>query len=72
MVNLPPFDNCRAITLSSALCALHDVVMLTKEKDNLVTSNLQFSLKANASTTLDTSICTQKRCCNITVVMVVV
>ncbi len=48
-------DNFRAITLSSILCKILDVVILTKESDNLCFSNLQFSLKPGASTSLYTS-----------------
>ena len=52
--NLSSSDNFRAITLSSMLCKLVDVIVLTKENVNLVTSNLQFSFKTGASTTLCT------------------
>ncbi len=43
--NLSNSDNFRAITLSSILCKILDVVILTKESDNLCSSNLQFSFK---------------------------
>ncbi len=45
----------RAIILSSILCKILDVVILTKESDNLCCSNLQFSFKPGASTSLCTS-----------------
>ncbi len=46
--NLSSSDNFRAITLSSILCKLLDVIVMTNEKDNLCTSNLQFSFKPGA------------------------
>ncbi len=52
--NLSSSDNFRAITLCSILCKLLDVIVMTKTKDNLCTSNLQFSFKPGASTTLYT------------------
>ncbi len=52
--NLSSSDNFRAITLSSILYKLLDVIVMTKEKDNLCTSNLHFSFKSDASTTLCT------------------
>ncbi len=54
-VNLSNSDNFRAIILSSILCKSLDVVVLTKESDNLCSSNLQFSFKPGASTSLCTS-----------------
>ncbi len=53
--NLSNSDNFRAITLSSILCKNLDIVILTKESDNLCSSNLQFSFKPGASTSLCTS-----------------
>ncbi len=50
--NLSNSDNFRAITLSSILCKILDVVILTKESVNLCCSNLQFSFKNSASTSL--------------------
>ncbi len=47
-------DNFRAITLSSTLCKILDFVILTKESDNLCSSNLQFRFKPGASTSLCT------------------
>ncbi len=52
--NVSSSDNFRAITLSSILCKLLDFIVMTKEKDNLCTSNLQFSFKPGDSTTLCT------------------
>ncbi len=54
--NLSNSDNFRAITLSIILCKILDVVILTKESDNLCSSNLQFSFKPGASTSLCTSL----------------
>ncbi len=48
-------DNFRGITLSSILWKILDVVILTKERENLCSSNLQFSFKPGASTSLCTS-----------------
>ncbi len=45
-------DNLRAITLSSILCKLLDVVILTKEKGSLCTSHLQYGFKQGSSTSL--------------------
>ncbi len=53
--NLSNSDNFRTITLSSILCKILDVVILTKESDNLCSSNLQFSFKPGTSTSLCTS-----------------
>ncbi len=47
--NVSNSDNSRAITLSSVLCKILDVVILTKESDNLCSSNLEFSFKPSAS-----------------------
>ncbi len=52
--NVSSSDNFRAFTLSSILCKLLDVIVITKEKDHLRTSNLQFSFKPAGSTTLCT------------------
>ncbi len=49
--NVSSSDNFRAITLSSILCKL---LIMTKAKDNLCTSNLQFSFKPGASNSLCT------------------
>ncbi len=38
--NLSSSDNFRANTLSSILCKLIDVIVMTTEKDNICTSNL--------------------------------
>ncbi len=43
-------DNFRAITLSSILCKLLVVIVMTKEKDNLCTSNIQFSFNGACTT----------------------
>ncbi len=43
--NVSSSDNFRVITLSSILFKLLDVIVMTKEKDNLCTSNIQFSFK---------------------------
>ncbi len=53
--NLSSSDNFRAITLSSILCKLLDVIILTKEEAHLCTSNLQFSFKQGSSTSLCTA-----------------
>ncbi len=45
-------NNFRAITLSSILCKLLEVIVMTEEKHNLCTSDLQFSFKPGGSTTL--------------------
>ncbi len=50
--HLSSYDNFRAITPSRILCI--DVIVMTKEKDNLYISNLQFSFKPGSSTTLCT------------------
>ncbi len=52
--NLSSSDNFRAITVSSILCKLLDVIVMTNEKDNLCTSNLHLSFKSGSSTTLCT------------------
>ncbi len=49
-------DNFRAITLSSILCKLLDVVILIKEKGSLCTSDLQYGFKQGSSTSLCTAI----------------
>ena len=48
-------DNFRAITLSSILGKLLDGIIMRKEEHYLMTSNLQFSFKQGASTSLCTS-----------------
>ncbi len=48
-------DNFRAITLSSILCKLLDVVILIKEKGSLCTSDLQYGFKQGSSTNLCTA-----------------
>ena len=48
-------DNFRAITLSSIFGKLLDFIILVKEEKHLCTSDLQFSFKKGASTTLCTS-----------------
>ncbi len=53
--NLSTSDNFRAITLSSILCKLLDVVILTKEKGSLCTSDLQYGFKQGSSTSLGTA-----------------
>ncbi len=55
LANLYNSDIFKAITLSSILCNILDVVILNKESDNLSSSNLQFSFKPSASTSLCTS-----------------
>ncbi len=59
--NLSSSDNFRAINLRSILCKLLDFIVMTKEKDNLCTSNLQFSFKPGASTTLFTGMVQETR-----------
>jgi hypothetical protein len=53
--NLTNSDNFRAITLSSILGKLFDYIVLVKEESHLCTSNLQFSFKKGASTSLCTA-----------------
>ena len=53
--NLCTSDNFRAITLSSLLGKLLDMIIMGREKDNLMTSHLQFGFKEGASTSLCTS-----------------
>ncbi len=43
--NLSSSDNFRVITISSILCKLLDVIILTKEEAHVCTSNLQFGFK---------------------------
>ncbi len=57
--NLSTSDNCRAIPLSSILCKLLDVVILTKEKGSLCTINLQYGFKQGSSTSLCTAMVQQ-------------
>ena len=47
-------DNFRAITLSSIVAKVFDVIILSKEKYALTTSHLQLGFKQNMSTTLCT------------------
>ena len=44
--------NYRAITISSLLGKLLDIIILKREGNNLLTNDLQFSYKAGASTTM--------------------
>ena len=53
--NLTMSENFRAITLGSILGKLLDTMILSKERDRLVTSDLQFGYKSGSSTTLCTS-----------------
>ena len=53
--NLCISDNCRAITLSSIIGKLLDIVIMTKEEKHLSTSNYQFSFKKGLSTGLCTA-----------------
>ena len=53
--NLCISDNFRAITLSSIIGKLLDIVIMTKEEKHLSTSNYQFSLKKGLSTGLCTA-----------------
>ena len=48
-------DNYRAITLNIALNKLFDTIVLNKEKDNLITNDLQFGFKESISTTMCTA-----------------
>ncbi len=43
---------------SSILCKLLDVIVMTKEKDNLCTSNLQFGFKPGFKPGASTTLCT--------------
>ncbi len=54
--NLSTSDNFRAITLSSILCKMLDVVILTKEKGSLCFSDLQYGFKQGYSTSLCTAV----------------
>jgi len=49
-------DNFRAITLSSVLGKLFDLIVLDKEQEALCTSDLQFGFKAGVSTTQCTNV----------------
>ncbi len=53
--NLSTSGNFRAITLSSILCKLLDVVILTKTKGRLCTSDLQYGFKQGSSISLCTT-----------------
>ena len=53
--NLTMSENFRAITLGSILNKLLDTIILSKERDRLVTSDLQFGYKSGSSTTVCTS-----------------
>ena len=53
--NLSYSDNFRAITLSSILCKLLDVIILHEENDKLCTNDLQFGFKKESSTSLCTA-----------------
>ena len=52
-------DNFRAICLQSVLCKLLDLVLLDREKQSLITSELQFGFKAKHSTAIATSVLLQ-------------
>ena len=54
LANATISDNYRAITLSSLLGKLLEIIIMNKEEKNLKTSNLQFSFKKNHSTGLCT------------------
>ena len=45
-------DNYRAINLNSIFGKILDMVILSREENHLLTSNLQFSLKKGASTSI--------------------
>ena len=47
-------DNYRAITLSSIIGKIFDLIVMDKEKHNLYTSDLQFGFKDHVSTTMCT------------------
>ncbi len=49
-------DNFRAITLSSVLGKLFDLIILDKEQEALCTSGLQFGFKAEVSSTQCTNV----------------
>ena len=49
-------DNFRAICLQSILCKLIDIVIIQKQSDKLVTSDLQFSYKSKLSTHIAVSV----------------
>ncbi len=49
-------DNFRAITLSSVLCKLFDLIILDKEQEALCMSDLQFGFKAVVSSTQCTNV----------------
>jgi hypothetical protein len=63
--NLSSSDNFRAITLSSILCKLLDVIILIKEEHTLCTSYLQFGFKQGSSTSLCTSMVQETISCYI-------
>jgi hypothetical protein len=44
-------DNYRSITLSSIVSKIFDIIILSKEEDLLITSDLQFGFKEGSSTT---------------------
>jgi hypothetical protein len=52
-------DNFRAICLQSVLCKLLDIMVLNREHDLLITSELQFGFKRKHSTALATSVLLQ-------------
>ena len=54
--NLNSSENFRAITLSSTFGELIDLITLEKEGSKLGTSDLQFSVKDGASTSLCTAL----------------
>ena len=53
--NLASSSNYRAITISSLLGKVIDLIILEKESDNLCTNESQFSYKEGLSTTLCTA-----------------
>ncbi len=54
--NLSLSDNFKVIAISSILCKLLDVIILTKEEAHLFTSNLQLCFKQGSFTSLCTAI----------------
>ena len=55
-------DNYRAITLSSIIGKLLDIIIMNREDKQLLTSNLQFSFKKGASTSLCTCMVQETVC----------
>ena len=52
-------DNFRAVCLQSVLCKLLDLIVLNREEQKLITSELQFGFKSKHSTALATSVLLQ-------------